>query len=87
LSYEIQIKASALKAINKLETQIRARIVTRIVELADNPRPQGSTKLSGPDSFYRVRVGNYRIIYEVKDDVLVVLVLKVGHRRDVYRSG
>jgi mRNA interferase RelE/StbE len=87
LSYEIQIKASALKAIKKLERRIRERVVARIVELADDPRPRGSTKLSGPESFYRVRVGDYRIIYEVKADALVVLVLKVGHRRDVYRAG
>ncbi|MHC5057731.1 MAG: type II toxin-antitoxin system RelE family toxin [Planctomycetota bacterium] len=87
MSYEIQIKASALKAIKKLERRIRERVVARIVELADDPRPRGSTKLSGPESFYRVRVGDYRIIYEVKADALVVLVLKVGHRRDVYRAG
>lgn len=58
MSYEIQIKASALKAIKKLERQIRERIVMRIVELADDPRPRGGTKLSGPDFFYRVRVGD-----------------------------
>ena len=87
MSYEIRIKASALKAIKKLGKQIRGRIVARIVELADDPRPRGCTGLSGPGPFYRVRVGDYRIIYEVEDDVLVVLVLKVGHRRDVYRRG
>jgi mRNA interferase RelE/StbE len=65
LGYEIQIKASALKAIKKLERRTRERIVARIVELADNPRPGGCTRLSGPDPFYRVRVGDYRIIYEV----------------------
>ncbi|MHC4247899.1 MAG: type II toxin-antitoxin system RelE family toxin [Planctomycetota bacterium] len=87
MSYEIRIKASALKAIKKLERRIRARIAARIVELADGPRARGCKRLAGPDSFYRVRVGDYRIVYEVSDDVLVVLVLKVGHRRDVYRSG
>ena len=62
-----------------------ARILTRIEALADNPRPPGCEKLSGLPR-YRIRQGLYRIVYEIQDDVLLVLVVKVGHRRDVYRG-
>jgi len=60
------------------------RILTRIEALVDDPRPVGSEKLSGQER-YRVRQGNYRILYEIIDDELVVTVVKVGHRRHVYR--
>ena len=53
--------------------------------LAANPRPPGVEKLAGPDDFYRIRVGDYRIIYQIQDDVLMILVVKIGHRREVYR--
>ena len=62
-----------------------ARIVTQIQTLAVNPFPQGCRKLSGEADTYRVRAGNYRIIYEVEGKNLLILVLKIGHRKDVYR--
>ena len=62
----------------------RQRIVRRIEALADDPRPHGCEKLSGYDR-YRLRQGRYRIVYEVRDDVVLVVVVKIGHRRDVYR--
>ena len=71
----------ALKEIPKQDVQ---RILERIDALRDEPRPQGSVKLSGKE-YYRVRQGNYRIIYEIQDAQLVVIVIKVGHRREVYR--
>jgi mRNA interferase RelE/StbE len=84
--YELLIKPSAGKELAKLGTKAdRTRIVSAIQSLADEPRPQGVEKLSGADALYRVRVGDYRIIYEIRDDQLVVTVIKVGHRRDVYR--
>jgi len=62
-----------------------ARILQRIEALADDPRPVGSEKLSGQERF-RVRQGVYRIIYEIQNEELVIIVVKVGHRRDVYRD-
>ena len=83
--YRIEIKRSAAKEIRAVgREEDRRRIVARIGALADDPRPPGCTKLSGRDAF-RVRQGEYRIVYTVADDVLVVEVVKVGHRRDVYR--
>lgn len=83
-SYKIQIKRSALKDIKAIGTKKdRQRIVQRIQELASDPRPPGVEKLSG-SPYYRVRQGTYRIVYEIQDDVLIVHILKVGHRKDVY---
>lgn len=84
-SYSIRIKRSAQKEIEAVGTKKdRQRIVARIAALADDPRPPGSEKLSA-SSFYRVRQGQYRIVYEIQDDVLVIIVIKVGHRKNVYR--
>ena len=83
--YKILIKASAAKEIEQLPARKdRRRVVERIRRLADEPRPKGCEKLSGQDR-YRLRQGNYRIIYSVDDDVLTVHVVKVGDRKDVYR--
>lgn len=84
-SYRIVIRRSAAK---DLETIVgkkdRQRIVDRIQQLANNPRPMGVEKLSGK-ARYRVRQGNYRILYEIQDDVLIVTVVKIGDCEDVYR--
>jgi mRNA interferase RelE/StbE len=64
----------------------QVRIAAKIDSLAHDPRPRGVEKLSGEENLYRVRVGNYRIIYQLQDAQLIVLVVKVGHRRDVYRK-
>ena len=83
-SYRPLIKPSAGKEIKALPKQDRRRIVAKITSLSDDPRPPGCEKLSGYDQ-YRIRQGNYRILYEIHDFELVVLIVKVGHRRDVYR--
>ena len=83
-SYRLLIKPSAGKEIEALPKQDRRRIVAKIMSLSDDPRPPGCEKLSGHDQ-YRMRQGNYRILYEIHDLDLVVLIVKVGHRRDVYR--
>jgi mRNA interferase RelE/StbE len=83
--YRLLIKPSAVKEIEAIPTkQDRRRLVDRIESLADNPRPPGCQKLSGFDK-YRVRQGRYRILYMIQDDRLVVTVVRVAHRRDVYR--
>ena len=70
-----------LKAIPARDTK---RILSRVKGLANSPRPEGSQKLSGQPDRYRIRQGNYRIIYSIEDERLVVVVVKVGHRREVY---
>ena len=85
MTYAVEIKRSARKTLLALPHQVRQRIRTAIDELGSEPRPDGSRKLVGSDNLYRRRVGDYRIIYEVHDDRLVVLVIKLGHRREVYR--
>lgn len=84
--YEILIKSSAAKEIERIPSRNdRRRVIERIRSLADEPRPHGCQKLSGYE-WYRVRQGVYRIIYSIHDDRLVVHVVKVGHRKDVYRK-
>jgi mRNA interferase RelE/StbE len=83
-SYRLLVKASAARELEALPRRDRIRVVGRIARLADDPRPAGCEKLSGHEQ-YRVRQGDYRILYEVSDAEVVVIVIKVGHRRDVYR--
>lgn len=83
-SYSVQIKPSAVKELERLPDKVRRQIVKKILALADQPRPQGSEKLTG-EELYRIRQGDYRVLYEIHDAVLTVLVVRVGNRRDVYR--
>ena len=83
--YRLLIKPSAVKDIEAIPLKRdRQRVVERISKLAENPRPSGSEKISGQDK-YRVRQGRYRILYAIEDQDLLVQVVKVGHRKDVYR--
>ncbi len=82
--YKIQIKPSAVKELEALPNKDLSRVVRRIQGLADNPRPPGCEKLSGEEK-YRVRQGSYRVVYAISDDERTVVVVKVGHRREVYR--
>jgi len=84
-NYRIVIKKSAAKEIEKIQKQDRIRIVEKIRSLSSDPHPSGSKKLSGKEK-YRIRQGNYRILYQVIDDALVINVVKVGHRRDIYKN-
>lgn len=83
--YRLLFKTSVAKDLRPLPTGDVTLILARIEALADNPRPLGSEKLSGQERF-RIRQGRYRILYEIRDTELVVMVVKVGHRRDVYRA-
>ena len=83
-SYELRFKKSVAEDLRAFPKQHVAKIMERIRALADEPRPRGCEKLSGLER-YRVRQGAYRIIYEIQDRQLVVLIVKIGHRRDVYR--
>jgi mRNA interferase RelE/StbE len=84
-SYELVFKKSVAKDLREFPKADVKRILQRIRSLADDPRPTGCEKLSGQER-YRLRQGAYRIVYEIDDKVLIVLVVKIGHRRDVYRT-
>jgi mRNA interferase RelE/StbE len=86
LAYRIEFTPRAVRDLKSLDRQIRARIANRIDALAENPRPQGVKKIEGEEELYRLRVGDYRILYQVKAKVLLVLIVGVGHRREVYRN-
>jgi len=83
-SYKLLIKPSAAKELESLPKKDRRRLVVRIGGLAVEPRPPGCEKLSGHD-LYRVRQGEYRVLYTIQDALLVVVVITIGHRREVYR--
>ena len=83
-SYRLLIKPSAAKELEALPKKDRQRIVTKIQGLSVDPRPPGCEKLSGHD-LYRVRQGNYRVLYTVQDANLLVVINSIGHRREVYR--
>ena len=82
--YRVRIKRSAKKELGELGLHDHQLVVARIRTLEEDPRPQGSEKLSGEEK-YRLRQGDFRIIYSIDDEQSIVIVVKVGHRRDVYR--
>ncbi|HUC15842.1 MAG TPA: type II toxin-antitoxin system RelE/ParE family toxin [Acidimicrobiales bacterium] len=82
--YRVEVRPAAVRALLKLEPESRPRLEGAIALLAENPRPPASRALRGRPG-YRVRVGDYRIIYTVQDDVLLIVVVTLVHRRDVYR--
>ena len=86
MSYRIVIKKSAAKSLKKIARADQKRIADRIDSLAEGPPNPDTTKMKGNNPFHRVRVGDYRIIYEIQDEVLIILVVKIGHRRDIYRN-
>lgn len=85
MAYKIAFAAAAKRQFEKLPEASRKRVAETIELLGSNPRPAGAVKLAGEDGLYRVRSGDYRVIYRIEDTHLLVLVAKIGHRRDVYR--
>lgn len=83
-SYKIVFKRSAEKDLTALPNKDQRRIAECIDALSSAPRPVGCKKLSGPENLWRVRVGDYRVIYQINDRIVTVLVLRIGNRRDVY---
>jgi mRNA interferase RelE/StbE len=87
MAYVIEIKKSAIRELSRLSRANRAAVASAIDALARNPRPYGVEKLKGQEGpVFRIRVGDYRIVYEIWDQRLVIYVVKVGHRREVYRQ-
>jgi len=85
MTYRVEVAPAAVRQLRKLDPSARRRIQAAVELLADQPRPSGAKKLVGGDREWRVRTGDYRIIYEIHDDVLLVLVIALGHRRDIYQ--
>jgi mRNA interferase RelE/StbE len=86
VTYQIEFTKGAVKELKKLPTEIRERIDLKIQELAVEPRPDGVKKLESELPLYRIRVGDYRVIYQIQDDVLLVTIVKAKHRREIYRK-
>ncbi len=84
MKYEVRIVPAAEREMDKLPPLVHTRVSRRILSLEDNPRPRGAKKLSGREE-YRLRVGDYRVLYTVDDKDGIVTILAVGHRREVYR--
>ena len=84
-SYDLEISRTAEKQLRRLPRSDQARIVQAIVRLATDPYPNGARKLLGYDDVFRIRVGRYRVLYSVAEATVVVVVLKIGQRKDVYR--
>jgi mRNA interferase RelE/StbE len=85
VAYTVELKPAAVRDLKAIPERERKRIKTRIDALAENPRPHGVKALQGGEGYLRLRVGDYRIIYTVLDQVLLVVVIRVGNRREVYR--
>lgn len=86
MTYKIEFKRSAAKALKKVPKRDRKRIYDKIDRLAENLPDPNITKMKGDNPFHRIRVNDYRIIYETQNDILVILVIKIGHRKDIYRK-
>jgi mRNA interferase RelE/StbE len=84
--YTIEIRPAANRALRKLPADIAARVWHRLAELENDPRPPDCKKLKGPLDLWRIRVGAYRVVYQIEDWRLVVVVVDVAHRKDIYRG-
>jgi len=85
MSYQVIAPKPVQKQLDSLPDIVRERVLKRIVALKENPRPPGCVKLKGYENEYRIRIGNYRVRYEVRDEESIVLLLHCKHRKDVYR--
>lgn len=86
MAYRVELKTPAVRVLASLPRSDQQRIRTRIDMLAENARPPGCKKLAGENDLYRIRAGAYRVVYSIEDARLRVLVVRIGHRREVYRQ-
>lgn len=84
-TYQVILARAAEKTFARLDVKMKRRVLQALARLSENPRHPGAVKLAGEENAWRVRTGSYRILYEIKDQELVVLVVEIGHRREVYR--
>jgi len=85
LKYTGELKRSAAKMLRKLSKSTQKRIISKLSEIENSLPSLDETKLKGNNPFHRIRVGDYRIIYEIQNEVLIILVIKIGHRKDIYK--
>ena len=83
--YAVSFRRSAEKDLHRLDATVQRRVMKAVESLADSPRPSGCKKLQGSEDTYRIRVGDYRVIYSVDDSILIVAIERIRHRREVYR--
>jgi mRNA interferase RelE/StbE len=86
VSYQVEISQGALKQLKKVSPELQERIQVKIDDLAIQPRPAGVKKLKNRDNGYRIRVGDYRVIYDIFDNILVIIIVDVGHRSNIYKD-
>lgn len=86
MKYRIEFTEKAYSEFSRLPEKIRKKLSEKIAALMDDPRPVGARKIKGRDDSYRIRQGDYRIVYAIMDDKLLVLVVRAGHRKDVYSN-
>lgn len=86
MTFTIKYRSSVKKELRKLSKIDRAAVIDRIEKLKNNPKPVGSAKLKGSTNLYRIRQGDYRVIYKIENDVLVIIIIRIGHRRDIYKN-
>jgi mRNA interferase RelE/StbE len=86
MNYSIEFSKRASKQFQALPQSVQERLVSQIEALAENPRPPKVKKLVGEENQYRIRVGDYRIVYQIQDQLLLILILKIGHRSEIYRQ-
>ncbi len=84
MTYRVEFTTAAAREIHKLPRRVRDRLLDAIEDLSDDPRPRGAKKLVGEKTAWRIRVGDYRVIYDVFDDVLTVTIVRAAHRREAY---
>ncbi len=83
--YQVKVVGAAKRQLRKLSKENQRRVLNGIEKLSQNPRPHGYKLLEGKENLFRVRIGDYRVIYEIHDEILFVLILTIAHRREVYR--
>jgi len=83
--YRIEVLPKAKRQLKAIPREMQTLLKDKIRNLSENPRPPRVKKLSGEENLYRIRIRNYRVIYQIQDDVLLILVVAIGHRRDIYR--
>lgn len=84
MKYQIKILSKARRSIKKLPKSVQENVKSAIRNLAENPRPNNVKKLSGSYNLYRIRLGDYRIIYQIEDDILLIVIVMAGHRKEIY---
>ena len=84
MSYQVILEAAAKRQLKKLPQSVQETLLTQITQLGTTPRPAGCKKLKGRKNEYRIRSGNYRVIYSIEDKALIIRVIRAGHRRDAY---